>query len=130
VIGMERTAPATTRENTMSEGIRTIIYPVTDVTAAKAVYGALIGAEPYADTPYYVGFKAGGQDIGLDPNGHKQGMTGPVAYHHVADIKASRQALLDAGAESQQDVRDVGGGRLIATVTDADGNVIGLLQDT
>jgi hypothetical protein len=28
-----------------------------------------------------------------------------------------------------QDVRDVGNGRLIATVKDPDGNVIGLLQD-
>jgi predicted enzyme related to lactoylglutathione lyase len=129
VIGMELTAPITTRENSMSEGIRTIIYPVKDLAAAKTLYGALLGAEPYADTPYYVGFKAGGQDIGLDPNGHKQGMTGPVGYHKVDDIKATMQALLDAGAQADQDVRDVGGGRLIATVKDQDGNVIGLLQD-
>jgi len=27
-------------------------------------------------------------------------------------------------------VRDVGGGRLVATVTDPDGNVLGLMQDT
>jgi predicted enzyme related to lactoylglutathione lyase len=129
VIGMERTAPITTRENAMSEGIKTIIYPVKDLAAAKALYGALVGVEPYADAPYYVGFKAGGQDIGLDPNGHKQGMTGPIAYHHVGDIKSTLQALLDGGAEAHQDVRDVGNGRLIATVKDADGNVIGLLQD-
>jgi predicted enzyme related to lactoylglutathione lyase len=129
VIGMERTAPMTTRENAMTEGIKTIIYPVRDLAAAKALYGALLGVEPYADAPYYVGFKADGQDIGLDPNGHKQGMTGPVGYYHVSDIKESLQALLAAGAEPQQDVRDVGGGTLIATVKDADGNVIGLRQN-
>ena len=55
-------------------------------------------------------------------------MTGPVAYWHVADIGKSVQALLESGARMQQDVRDVGGGRLVATLTDADGNVIGLLQ--
>jgi hypothetical protein len=28
-----------------------------------------------------------------------------------------------------QDIKDVGGGRLIASVKDADGNLIGILQD-
>ena len=55
-------------------------------------------------------------------------MTGLVGYWHVDDIKRSVKALLDAGAEAQQEVRDVGGGKLIASVKDADGNVIGLLQ--
>jgi predicted enzyme related to lactoylglutathione lyase len=112
----------------MTEGISTIIYPVSDLAKAKALYGGLAGVEPYADAPYYVGFKVGGQDIGLDPNGHRQGMTGPLAYWHVEDLRASLRALLDAGAEPQQDVRDVGGGKLIASVKDADGNLIGLLQ--
>ncbi|KAB2341327.1 VOC family protein [Actinomadura rudentiformis] len=113
----------------MSKGIQTIIYPVTDIAAAKAVYSGLAGVEPYADEPYYVGYKVAGQDIGLDPNGHKSGMTGPVAYWHVDDIKASVEAALDAGAETVTDVKDVGGGRLIATLKDADGNQFGLLQD-
>ena len=34
-----------------------------------------------------------------------------------------------AGAKLKDPVRDVGGGRLVATVTDPDGNVLGLLQD-
>ena len=34
----------------------------------------------------------------------------------------------DAGAEVQQEIKDVGGGKLIASVKDADGNVIGLIQ--
>ena len=34
-----------------------------------------------------------------------------------------------AGATVKESVRDVGGGRLVATVTDPDGNVLGLLQD-
>jgi len=55
-------------------------------------------------------------------------MTGPVGYFHVDDIKKCVRLLLDAGAEMQQEVKDVGGGKLIASVRDADRNVIGLIQ--
>ncbi|MFF5015256.1 VOC family protein [Streptomyces sp. NPDC001165] len=113
----------------MTAGIQTIIYPVKDKDSAKALFTALLGVEPYADQPYYVGFKAEGQDIGLDPNGHAQGLTGPVPFWHVTDLRERLAALLEAGAEVVQDVRDVGNGRLIASVKDADGNMIGLLQD-
>jgi predicted enzyme related to lactoylglutathione lyase len=112
----------------MNEGIKTIIYPVKDLAKAKTLYSELLGVKPYADDPYYVGFSAAGQEIGLDPHGHSQGMTGPVGYWHVDDIRKSLQALLDAGAGAHQDVKDVGGGKLIASVKDADGNVIGLIQ--
>jgi predicted enzyme related to lactoylglutathione lyase len=107
------------------EGIKTVIYPVKDLAKAKAVYGALAGVEPYADAPYYVGYKVNGQDVGLDPNGHRHGMT---AYWHVDDVRATLQALVAAGAETVEEPRDVGGGTLIATLKDADGNVIGLRQ--
>jgi predicted enzyme related to lactoylglutathione lyase len=112
----------------MSQGIRTIIYPVKDLARAKAMYAKLLGTEPYADAVYYVGFRIGDQEVGLDPNGHNHGMTGPIGYCHVDDIKKSLQLLLDAGAQVEQEVRDVGGGTLIASVRDADGNVIGLRQ--
>ncbi len=110
------------------QGIRTFIYPVKDIAQAKALYGKLLGVEPYMDEAYYVGFRLGDQEIGLDPHGHKQGMTGPVGYYQVDDIKKSLQILLDAGAQVHQDVKDVGGGKLIATVKDADSNIIGLIQ--
>jgi predicted enzyme related to lactoylglutathione lyase len=110
----------------MTEGVKTIIYPVTDLAKAKTLYGKLLGVEPYMDEVYYVGFNVEGQDIGLDP--HSQGMTGPVCYWHVDDVEKSLKALLDASAEAQQEVKDVGGGKLTASVKDADGNVIGLLH--
>ncbi|MEV0208835.1 VOC family protein [Streptomyces sp. NPDC050788] len=113
----------------MTAGIQTVIYPVKDIARAKALFSALLEVEPYADEPYYVGFKDAGQDVGLDPNGHSRGMTGPVPYWHVSDIRGRLAALVDAGAEVQQDVQDVGNGRLIAFVKDADGNFVGLLQD-
>jgi predicted enzyme related to lactoylglutathione lyase len=113
----------------MTSGLKTIIYPVKDLAQAKTLYGSLLGVAPSMDEPYYVGFNTAEQEVGLDPNGHAQGMTGPVGYWHVDDLQATLQRLLDAGAAPQRPVRDVGGGKLIATVTDADGNVIGLMQN-
>ncbi len=113
----------------MNPSVRTIIFPVKDLAQAKTLYTSLLGTKPYADQPYYVGFRAGEQEIGLDPNGHQAGLTMPVGYFQVDDIRASLKALLDAGAQVHQDVKDVGRGRLIATARDADGNLIGLLQD-
>ncbi|HEV8352955.1 MAG TPA: VOC family protein [bacterium] len=112
----------------MEHGISVFIYPVKDLARAKTLYTTLLGMEPYADAPYYVGFRIGNQEIGLDPNGHSKGMTGPVGYYEVTDIQESLRLLLDAGAQPQQAVTDVGGGKLIATVKDADGNLIGLTQ--
>ena len=80
------------------------------------------------DELFYVGFSVDGEDVGLDPNGHSKGMIGPVGYGHVDDINESLRALLEAGAEAQQPISDVGGGKLVATVKDPDGNVIGLLH--
>ena len=111
----------------MNQGVRTIIYPVDDLVKAKKRFTELLGVKPYADAPYYVGFKIGDQDIGLNPNGHKQGQTGPLCFYHVDDIKKSLQLLISAGAQLQQDINDVGGGRLVASVKDTDGNTIGIL---
>jgi hypothetical protein len=87
----------------MTEGVKTIMYPVRDLANAKTLCGKLVGVEPYMDEVYYVGFNVGGQDIGLDPHGHSKGMTGPVAYWHVDDIEERLEALIDAGAEAHQE---------------------------
>jgi predicted enzyme related to lactoylglutathione lyase len=112
-----------------TEGIKTVLHPVTDLAAAKAVYIALLGVEPQADAPYYVGFDVAGQHIGLVPGGGSQGMTSPVAFWHVADIEAKLAEVTAAGATVKESAHDVGNGRLVATVTDPDGNVLGLIQD-
>lgn len=112
-----------------TQGIKTVLHPVSDLAKAKEVYAALLGVAPQHDASYYVGFEAEGQHIGLVPNGGQQGMTSPVAYWHVPDIQAKLSEVTAAGAVVKDPVRDVGGGRLVATVTDPDGNVLGLLQD-
>ena len=112
-----------------TQGIKTVLHPVSDLAAAKAVYTALLGIEPQADGPYYVGYEAEGQQIGLVPGGGPQGMTSPVAHWHVADIEAKLAEVTAAGATVKEPAHEVGGGRLVATFTDPDGNVLGLIQD-
>ena len=113
--------------STTTQGVKTILHPVTDVEKAKPVYTALLGVEPIADAPYYVGYEADGQQIGLVPGGG--GMTSPVAYWHVADIEAKLAEVTAAGGALKEFPRDVGGGRLVATFSDPDGNILGLIQD-
>ena len=111
------------------EGIKTVLHPVSDVEASKPIYTALLGVEPQADAPYYVGYDVAGQHIGLVPSGGPQGMTSPVAYWHVADIEAKLAEVTAAGGTVKDTPRDVGNGRLVATFTDPDGNVLGVLED-
>jgi predicted enzyme related to lactoylglutathione lyase len=115
----------------MSEttGARTLLHPVSDLGKAKAVYTALLGAPPQHDAEYYVGYEVADQHIGLVPGGGPQGMTSPVAYWHVPDIEAKLAEVTAAGATVKDAPRDVGWGRLVATFTDPDGNVLGLIQD-
>jgi predicted enzyme related to lactoylglutathione lyase len=112
----------------MVSGVKTFIFPVRDLDRAKALFGALLSATPSVDSPYYVQFEVGDQRLGLDPNGHDRGFPGSVGYWEVEDIHARFQALLAAGATEHEGIRDVGNGALIASVKDADGNVIGLMQ--
>lgn len=107
----------------MPQNIKLIVYPVKDVEKAKAFYKKFLGIEPYADSPYYVGYKAGEVEVGLDPNGQAV-----IGYIEVVDIHAYLQTMLDAGATTFQEIKDVGGGLLIAQLKDADGNVLGLRQ--
>jgi predicted enzyme related to lactoylglutathione lyase len=108
----------------MAKSINLLVYPVSDLGQAKAFFGRFLGAEPYADTPYYVGYRVGDQEVGLDPNSK----AGPIAYTDVEDIKASLQGMTDVGAEIVQDITDVARGLLIAQVKDTNGNVVGLRQ--
>ena len=116
--------------STSTEGIKTVLVPVSDLERAKAAYTALLGQAPQTDGPYYVGFDVAGQHIGLLPGGGPQHLTSPVAYWQVPDLEATLTEITAAGATVKDPANNVGGGRLVATVTDPDGNVLGLTQDT
>jgi len=110
----------------MVRNIKLLVYPVKDIEKAKAFYGKFLDMEPYVASPYYVGYKVGDQEVGLDPNSN----AGPIAYADVKDIRSSLQAMTEVGAVIVQDVKEVGAGLLIAQVKDADGNVVGFRQQS
>jgi predicted enzyme related to lactoylglutathione lyase len=111
------------------QGIKTVLHPVSDVDKAKAVYSALLGVAPQTESSYYVGFEVAGQHIGLLPRGRPPGLTSPVAYWHVDDIEAKLAEVTAAGATVKDAANHVGGGRVVASVVDPDGNILGLIQD-
>ncbi len=108
----------------MARSVKLLVYPVKDVEKAKAFYGKLLDLEPYVASSYYVGYRTDEMEVGLDPNSK----VGPIAYVDVTDINASLEEMKMAGGEVARDIRDVGGGLLVALVKDADGNVVGFRQ--
>ncbi|OUS93599.1 VOC family protein [Rhodococcus sp. NCIMB 12038] len=106
----------------MSATIRSLVIPVSDLDAAKAVYTALLG-EPHTDQPYYVGYNVDGFEVALNP-GEEGG--GPVAFADVEDLDAARETLLAAGATERSAPRQVAPEARVCVLADADGNPIGL----
>ncbi len=114
----------------MLQGLRTVIYKVDDIDAAKEWYTSLLGFGPYFDEPFYVGFSVGGYELGLDPDseGAIRGDS-PAAYWGVADIAAVIEKLKTDGTEIAAEPADVGGEIKVASVRDPFGNLIGLIEN-
>ena len=104
-----------------------IVIPVDDIAAAAAFYTTAFGVEPHTNTPYYVGFNVDGQEIGLNPNGAAEKMTGPVVYWHTDDLAAKVAEVEAAGGTVVRGVSEVGGGTSLALLSDAAGNQIGFI---
>jgi predicted enzyme related to lactoylglutathione lyase len=109
-------------------GLRTAIYPVTNLDAAKRWYAELLGRPPYFDQPFYVGFAVGGFELGLLPEG-QPGTGGPQPLWGVADIEADHARLIALGATEIEPVTEVGEGIKVAAVRDPFGNRFGLIQN-
>ncbi len=104
-----------------------VTYTVADLTKAKRFFSALIGADPYVDSPVYVGYKSGDMEIGLVPSGGKR-EPGALAYWTVSDIAATVKTLEAAGGTVVQEITDVAYGLLVASVKDPNGATVGLRQ--
>ena len=109
-------------------GLRTAIYPVGDLAAARAWYANLLGIEPYFDQPFYVGFAVGGFELGLVPDG-TPGTAGPQPLWGVADAAAALAQLLALGAQPLEPLNDVGEGIRVAAVRDPFGNRLGIIEN-
>jgi catechol 2,3-dioxygenase-like lactoylglutathione lyase family enzyme len=106
-------------------GLRTVIYPSPDLVAAKAWWTGLLGADPYFDEPFYVGFDVGGYELGLLPDGDPS--DGAVAYWGVDDVAAAVDVALGQGATAHAPVAEVGGGIVTGSVRSPTGAVVGFI---
>jgi predicted enzyme related to lactoylglutathione lyase len=109
-------------------GLRTAIYPVTDLAKARAWYALATGIAPYFDEPFYVGFSIGGFELGLIPDG-TPGIDGPQPLWGVEDVAVAHDRLVELGATALDPVAEVGGGITVAAVRDPFGNRIGLIHN-
>lgn len=108
----------------MLQGLRTVIYHVSDLTAATTFYTNVVGHGPYFNEPFYVGFNVGGYELGLLPDGD-----GVATYWGTSDIVAEHGRLISLGARANDAITDVGDGIKTATVIDPFGNVVGIIEN-
>jgi predicted enzyme related to lactoylglutathione lyase len=112
----------------MLTGIASVIFPSSNLDTDKAFWSSALGTAPNFDQPFYVGFNIDGRELGLDPDATGEGLPYPVTYWSTTDIKTAREALQADGATTHGEIRDLGGGMLLATMKDPSGNIFGLLQ--
>ena len=112
-------------------GLRTVVYKVADLAAAKAWYARVFDIAPYFDEPFYVGFNVGGYELGLDPDTSERtaGPGGALAYWGVADLAAVLERAAGRGAAVAEPLQDVGGGIKVAALRDPFGNLVGLIEN-
>lgn len=113
----------------MFQGLRTVVYHVADLAAAKDWYAGVLGHAPYFDEPYYVGFAVGGFELGLVPADAGGNVGGAYVYWGVPDIAAAAERLAELGATARGGVQDVGGGIRVAEFTDPFGNLLAVIAN-
>ncbi len=112
-------------------GLRTAIYKVADIGAAKGWYADVFRTPPYFDEPFYVGFNIGGYELGLQPeeNPAKNKAESVVAYWGVEDIDDEFDRFIASGATAHEKPTDVGEGVIVEAVKDPWENIIGLIRN-
>jgi predicted enzyme related to lactoylglutathione lyase len=112
-------------------GLRTAAYHVDDIDKAREWYSTVLGFRPYFDEPFYVGFNVGGYELGLVPGKPVtlEPDSGVLVYWGVENAGAALKRLVELGAAKQNDLQDVGGGILVATVVDPFGNIFGIIEN-
>ena len=112
-------------------GLRTTIYKVSDLQAAKSWYTKAFGMAPYFDETFYVGFNIAGYELGLMPETEKpvEKSDNVLSYWGVEDIKEQYDYLLSLGATPHEEPTNVGGELMVASLKDPWQNVIGIIYN-
>jgi len=115
----------------MMLGLRTTIYKVDDLAAAKKWYAEIFDTKPYFDQPFYVGFNIGGYELGLLPSEVKaeEKKGGVLSYWGVENVHEVYSNLLEKGATPNVEPSDVGDDIITASVIDPWGNILGIIYN-
>ena len=120
------------------ERIKQIAVPVRDVKEAARFYRDTLGLTHLFDAPPALSFfDCGGVRLMLT-GPEAQGKDGeeqhPVLFYDVSDIKATHARIKSSGAKSLEEPRVIArmNGREIwvSSMSDGQGNVVGLMSDT
>ena len=107
------------------QGLRTLIYPVDDLDAAKSWWSSFLGAEPYFYEVFYVGFNIGGYELGLLPG--QDPSEGAYVYWGVEDVEAAVASAIAQGASVHSPPTDVGEGIVTALVRNPQAALVGFI---
>lgn len=111
-------------------GLRTVIYHVENLDKAKVFYTKILGAPPYFDEPFYVGYAVAGYELGLQSiESDNHYIDSVETYWGVEDIHTAYQQLLADGATPYIEPNEVGGGIWVALVRDPSQNVFGIIKN-
>lgn len=113
--------------STTLHGLRTVIYPTTDLQGTKKWWTNFLGFDPYFDEPFYVGFNVAGYELGLLPNANPIG--GALTYWGVDDVAAAVKASIASGATEHSPATEVGDGIVTATVHTPHGAIVGFISN-
>lgn len=108
-------------------GLRTVIYPAPELDEAKAWWTRLLGAGPYFDEPFYVGYDVAGYELGLLPSADPA--DGALTYWGVDDVPAAVAAAIAGGATEHVPAAEVGEGIVTATVRARPGVIVGFIYN-
>ena len=106
-------------------GLRSLIYPTLNLNEAKNWWKTFLGVEPYFDEPFYVGFKVGSYEIGLNPGAAME--FGPITFIGVESIEESLALAKGKGAYVESEIENVGDGIKVAQLISPTGERFGLI---
>jgi predicted enzyme related to lactoylglutathione lyase len=122
-----------TKNNNLVEtpflGLRTIVYNVNNLQAAKRYYTKVLGQLPYFDEPYYVGYNVAGYELGLMPAEEGAPAAASTTYWGVQNVQKAYDNLLDEGAQPFDPPHGVGDDIVLASVQDPGGNIFGIIYN-
>lgn len=108
-------------------GLRTVIYPVSDIEAATLWWSQVIGHPPYFEESFYVGFEVGGYELGLLADGNPS--DGAITYWGVDDVAAAMGDLIAVGASVHVAASEVGDDIVTGSIRTPDGHILGLIYN-